>query len=532
MKIVKPFDWSPSDWTYVSVIVEGLSSSEYSLEVYRHDDFFLVRPSNRIALLTTKVEARAGDIGTAVLGPCGPWGRCVISVIAPDGEDVAQIGVNLAHSERTGWQLSRTDQDTGSRNFRYPLPLLSADVSHTPGDIQVSIPLLEDLDTLCKLPAPAPGPVAVVVVDQPKDFDGLANLSLNHSRGKDEPVFGEMLASGHWSATIPYIAKFGHVEVSIPSGLVALQDGLWSDSTLTAFFNDPELRNDDVLFRAHGKVGSLGAPYSERDLLNINGLDQWPGIPMVLSNVGYRNHAHWMMNSLLAAWYARVQITAGQICVLVPEWSTYIVSSLQAVGVPRSAIVVARKGSYKVDEMLYPSTLSTHVNRFPSQQLKPMFSHILAHCQRLVRLEGPKLVYLTRQGSGAQRHISNEAELIEALIARRFICIAPHELTFEEEVCCLANASVIVGQLGAALVNIAFAPSSAWVIELASRNYASSDYWQLSSLLGQRFVRIVAPASEDGETLTDFSFEVPLAATLESIDRVCAEVVGMAEHVE
>lgn len=43
-------------------------------------------------------------------------------------------------------------------------------------------------------------------------------------------------------------------------------------------------------------------------------------------------------------------------------------------------------------------------------------------------------------------------------------------------------------------MNIAFAPRTATIVELASHNYASHDYWVLATALGQRFVRILARA--------------------------------------
>ena len=529
-KIVKPYDWQYVRETRFVVVLEGVTEPGYRVRIFSYENYFGVAPAARSILYQASVTLEPSSIAYASIEVGRAWGPCVVSVINPMGTEVAASGVKFGYSEVTNW-LPFTKEAAA---VRYPLPLISSAISHTHADRHRTTEILPSLEALCALPdAGDAGVVGAVVVSQPMGYDGLDSLSQSHSVGQEDPAFAIMLASSAWTSTVPYVARFQDVIVQSPSGLVMLGDGLWSDSTLTAFFNDPELRQHDSLFRSNDQVGYLGGPHSAKEMLASSGIEAFPGIPLMISNVGYRNHAHWIMNSLLAVYYCRHEIIAGTICVIVPEYSNYIIDSLLSLGVGRASIIVAPKGFYRLRTVLFPSTLSTHVNRCPPPEIAGMFEMIRTYCRSRSKAAPRRLIYLTRQGSGAQRKISNEDQLITALRQRGFTCIAPHELNFVEEILCVSDADVIVGQLGAALMNIAFAPRKAWIVELASHNYASLDYWVLATTLGQKFVRILARApSDDTLTLTDFSFEVPLEATLNAIDQVCLAALGQQTRVE
>ena len=369
-KIVKPHDWQFVRGDRLIVVVENARLG-FSVRLYSYDGFFEVAASARTALVEGPLDILPGGIGRAVLEPCEAWGPCVLSVADRDGAEQCAMGVKLSHSEVANWLSGGLDGDAGRDGFRYPLPMVAGGLSHTGGDVTPDVPQFRTLEDLLDAdPGTGSAPVGAVAMDEPRRFDGLACLSLQHSLGKDDPAFSDMLGNARWTSNVPYIARFHGAVAGVPSGMLMTEAGLWSDSTLTAFFNDPELRHHEAMFAAHDRVGTLGGARSERVLLQANDLDAFPGTPMLLSNVGYRNHAHWVMNSMLAAWYARDMIAARRVCVVVPEWSDYIVASLRA----RSACRARRSSWPRAAPTASPACCSPPRSRPTSTASRPPIS--------------------------------------------------------------------------------------------------------------------------------------------------------------
>lgn len=233
LKIVKPHDWQLVPGTRLTLVAEGVGRPGYTVRLYSYDEFFTVVEQTRVPLMETELAILPGGIARGVLEPVEPLGPCVVAVLDPEGAEVAALGVRLSHSDVTTWQSG------GS---------------------------------------PAGAGVAAVTLSKAQRF---TSLSLPLSVGKKDPAFADMRAKARWTSNVPYIARFQNAVVGLPSGLLMFDAGLWSDSTLTAFFNDPELRQHDRLFRANDQVGTLGGASEAATLLAANGMDAFPGIPML-----------------------------------------------------------------------------------------------------------------------------------------------------------------------------------------------------------------------------------------------------------
>ncbi len=85
----------------------------------------------------------------------------------------------------------------------------------------------------------------------------------------------------------------------------------------------------------------------------------------------------------------------------------------------------------------------------------------------------PKL--FLRRKSGA-RHIVNEAEIQEALVARGFVVLEPERLTLEEQVAVYSGAGMIVGATGAAITNLVFCPPDCPTVVMIPK-FRQTAYW-------------------------------------------------------
>lgn len=85
----------------------------------------------------------------------------------------------------------------------------------------------------------------------------------------------------------------------------------------------------------------------------------------------------------------------------------------------------------------------------------------------------PKL--LVRRNS-TLRHIVNEAEVEEALVARGFVVVEPERLTFDEQVAAYSGAGMIVGATGAAIANLVFCPPDCPTVVMMPK-FRHTAYW-------------------------------------------------------
>lgn len=96
-----------------------------------------------------------------------------------------------------------------------------------------------------------------------------------------------------------------------------------------------------------------------------------------------------------------------------------------------------------------------------------------------------KRVYLRRvaANAGNPRSILGEDRVEDELARRGFVAVNPAELSFPEQVLLLQDAEVVVSPVGAALINLMFAPPGRAVIALAPY-YRGVDYFYFSNLMG------------------------------------------------
>lgn len=125
-------------------------------------------------------------------------------------------------------------------------------------------------------------------------------------------------------------------------------------------------------------------------------------------------------------------------------------------------------------------------------------------------------VFLSRADAPNRRMI-NEAELAHLLEREGFDIVIPGALTATEQIGLFRDAKLIVGQHGAALTNLLFAPPGADgpdVIELHQDNYPALAFSKICQLKGLRYTAIVSRMVDPG---TDRRHESTWEADIELI---------------
>lgn len=188
--------------------------------------------------------------------------------------------------------------------------------------------------------------------------------------------------------------------------------------------------------------------------------------------------------------------------------------------------VLTCDGPVRAATLVSTSLISHHVD-CPTRFQRPMFDamRFAVACDRAA----PQKLYLARRG---QMRAFKNVDEIEALLARRgYTVIAPEHLGVAAQARLLSRARIVVGQTGAQLANIGFAPPGAAILEIMPATRPERWIRTTAALLGLHWHGLVcAVRTEDfipmqvggvfrpGE---DFTFTVPpdeLDAALATIE--------------
>jgi capsular polysaccharide biosynthesis protein len=119
-------------------------------------------------------------------------------------------------------------------------------------------------------------------------------------------------------------------------------------------------------------------------------------------------------------------------------------------------------------------------------------------------------IYVARLDSQARRLV-NEHELVSNLKELGFFIFNASEHTYETQLALFRDCSIIVGAHGAGLTNLAFAAESCTVIELFSHGWQQSYFYQMSKVIGKRYVPFISKGKceMDGWRVSQWILNVP-----------------------
>ena len=130
--------------------------------------------------------------------------------------------------------------------------------------------------------------------------------------------------------------------------------------------------------------------------------------------------------------------------------------------------------------------------------------------------DGPKRIYVTRN-AGATRRLTNEDAVIDALRPLGFVVVDPGRLSFAAQIRLFSGAERIVGNCGAGLANLVFAPRGIRVFALTAPFMQDDFFWDLTELKQGRFYSLVGASPDPGRG-PEADFSIALAAFKEMLD--------------
>ena len=193
------------------------------------------------------------------------------------------------------------------------------------------------------------------------------------------------------------------------------------------------------------------------------------------------NYGHWLVECLpLIERVAAVQNLA--VCkFVVPAWphmQQVYRDSLALFDIPPERIVVAGYDAWFFEELIYPLPITRTpwlIGPAAVRTLEQLGARALARSNLPV---GPEKIYVSRNRT-PQRRLRNEDEIAGVLTRLGYEIVYPEELSFDEQIARFSGARYVVGNLGAALTNLVFAPRSVRLLALTTELMPDDFYWDL-----------------------------------------------------
>lgn len=262
---------------------------------------------------------------------------------------------------------------------------------------------------------------------------------------------------------------------------------------------------------------------ANRKMFAVNG---WRSF--YLGSAGSFNYGHWLVDDLprLKGIFHMMALDPGPIRVVIESFGTEIdrvrIESIRMLlAQPFHVDIVARHEAYHFGTLYYPTPISEH----PVVK-SPVALDFLV--QRAIETAGFGLADRGRANrlfvdrSAAHGRTLTNGDAVRALMVRRgFAVIDPEGKSFAEQVRLFAGASIVIGQMGAAMTNTVFCRPTTTTLYLAPVGWIEPFYFDLAMTRGHDYRVIYGPVTDPDVPphQSDFTVAIDeLEALLDSLD--------------
>ncbi len=235
------------------------------------------------------------------------------------------------------------------------------------------------------------------------------------------------------------------------------------------------------------------------------------GGPFVMMKQSYdANYGHWLVECLprlagVAEAFnlrqCRFIVSAGHGAAMQDVY----VASLGAFGIGPDQIVALNYQPVRVDTLIYPLPVTRH----PWVKSPTVVPFLEALADRLPRRgRGPRRLYVSRN-RGRSRRLLNEEAIVDVVRSCGFVVVHPETMAFADQVAMFRDADIVVGNYGAALTNVVFAPAGVTLFALTSEAMQDDFFWDLMDHKRGRYVSLHGRAATSPATSnSDFTVSV------------------------
>ncbi len=181
-----------------------------------------------------------------------------------------------------------------------------------------------------------------------------------------------------------------------------------------------------------------------------------------------------------------------------------MVDSLKMAGVPEdNMLFLPVGGTYEFARLTVLGALTQHPIK------KSPFA--IEFLERIAGQHPPgadKRIYLSRNATHRRRLI-NEDEVLEVLALHGYVPVRTEDLTLAEQMAVFAGADHVIGNMGAAMTNLAFSPRGVKVMSLATERMAHDYFYDIVCLKRGTYVGVQGRTTDDPPTMgSDFTIDI------------------------
>lgn len=203
---------------------------------------------------------------------------------------------------------------------------------------------------------------------------------------------------------------------------------------------------------------------------------------------GGRNYGHWLLEMLPKMHLATRHLALPGLRHVVPAadgaMAPVIAGSAERLGVAAGQRIVLDHGPAWFDELVVIDGLTSH-----GGFMSPLVMAALDALAETVPDGGIRKLFVTRTSVG-YRNIANQQAVFRAAAAAGYSAIDPGRMPLAQQIACFKGAREIVGIMGAAMTNIAFAAAGARVTLLAPAGMPDTFFWFIAGLRGLGYSEI------------------------------------------
>jgi len=290
-----------------------------------------------------------------------------------------------------------------------------------------------------------------------------------------------ILASMEWAWNTPCFPER-------PVRVAHLHD-VWVAKEGLVFDRDGNLYRETITQHSEAEVDQAYAAVLEA--MERGGEDAEPdrnGPILLCKKRGVGNYGHWMMEMLPKARLVEHHLPELRARFLVAhaaaDLSASMAASLSLMGIDLSRTLVADDTPWRFSDLLVVDGLSEH-----GAFLSPLVLDGIDAMSRDLPPAGADRLFVTRRAMGFRRVVDEDA-LIARAQAEGYTLVDPGALTLREQIALFKGATRIVGVMGAAMTNIAFAPPGARVVTLTPAGMPDTFFWFIATLRGLDYTEI------------------------------------------
>ncbi|MCW2240821.1 glycosyltransferase family 61 protein [Azospirillum canadense] len=289
-------------------------------------------------------------------------------------------------------------------------------------------------------------------------------------------------------------------------GLVFDRDGNLYRETITQ-------HSEGEIDQAHAAVLAAigrGGPEAEPDA---------SGPVLLCKKRGIGNYGHWMMEMLPKARLVHHHLRDLEARFLVAHVPGHLndsmAQSLSMLGIDLARTIVADDTPRRFADLLLVDGLSEH-----GGYMSPFVFDSVNALAGCIPAAGAERLFVTRRATGFRR-VVGEDDLIAHAQACGYTLVEPDVLTLPQQVSLFKGATRIVGVMGAAMTNIAFAPPGAQVVTLTPAGMPDTFFWFIVTLRGLDYTEVRCPQS--GPIQGVMPWDTDLVLSPEDRERIFAE---------